>query len=154
MWFISFFPPGARGKMIGLRTKSTVPTLCLFVYSVSCLEGLSRPLPLLAQMPWKAAQYRKTQNLSQTFWFHSLALLDTGSDPSWVTWAFHAMIFQSIKRALGTSLVVRWLRLCLPGQSIPDWVARIPHTLWSKNPKVKQKQYCNKFNKDFNNGPH
>ena len=27
--------------MIGLRTMSTVPTLCLFVYSVSCLEGLS-----------------------------------------------------------------------------------------------------------------
>lgn len=146
MWFISFFPPGARGKMIGLRTKSTVPTLCLFVYSVSCLEGLSRPLPLLAQMPWKAAQYRKTQNLSQTFWFHSLALLDTGSDPSWVTWAFHAMIFQSIKRALGTSLVVRWLRLCASSagnsRSIPDWGTKSPCALRRLSPNDWAWVFC------------
>ena len=38
--------------------------------------------------------------------------------------------------------------------SIPGWGAEIPHASWlmAKNPK--QKQYCNKFNKDFKNGPH
>ena len=25
--------------------------------------------------------------------------------------------------------------------------------LWSKNQNIKQKQYCNKFNKDFKKGP-
>ena len=35
-----------------------------------------------------------------------------------------------------------------PGQG-----AKIPHALWPK-PKTKQKQYCNKFNSDFKNGPH
>ena len=33
--------------------------------------------------------------------------------------------------------------------SIPDQGARIPHSSWPKIPKHKQKQYCNKFNKDF-----
>ena len=32
--------------------------------------------------------------------------------------------------------------------------AKIPRASRSKNPNVKQKQYCNKFNKDFKNGPH
>ena len=39
--------------------------------------------------------------------------------------------------------------------SISGWEAKIPHASWSKN--IKQKQYCNKFNKDFKkkkNGPH
>ena len=38
---------------------------------------------------------------------------------------------------------------------IPDWGAKIPHA--SRRPKtqnIKQKQYCNKFNEDFKNGPH
>ena len=38
--------------------------------------------------------------------------------------------------------------------SIPSWGAKIPHALWPKNQTIKQKQYCNKFNKDFKNGPH
>ena len=38
--------------------------------------------------------------------------------------------------------------------SIPGRGAKIPHALWPKNQNVKQKQYCNKFNKDFKNGPH
>ena len=38
--------------------------------------------------------------------------------------------------------------------SIPGWVAKIPHALWPKNQNIKQKQHCNKFNKDFKNGPH
>ena len=34
--------------------------------------------------------------------------------------------------------------------SIPGQRAKIPHALWPKNQKnMKQKQYCNKFNKDF-----
>ena len=38
--------------------------------------------------------------------------------------------------------------------SIPSQGAESPHALWPKNQNIKQKQYCNKFNKDFNNGPH
>ena len=34
--------------------------------------------------------------------------------------------------------------------SIPGWGTKIPHALWpKKNQNIKQKQYCNKFNKDF-----
>ena len=39
-------------------------------------------------------------------------------------------------------------------QSIPDQGAKIPHAAQPKNPNIKQKQYCNKFNKDFKNCPH
>ena len=39
--------------------------------------------------------------------------------------------------------------------SIPGWGAKIPHALRAKKPKnIKQKQYCNKFNKGFKSGPH
>ena len=37
--------------------------------------------------------------------------------------------------------------------SIPGWGAKIPHASQPKNQNIKQKQYCNKFNKDFKNGP-
>ena len=37
---------------------------------------------------------------------------------------------------------------------IPGWGAKIPHVSRPKNENIKQKQYCNKFNKDFKNGPH
>ena len=30
--------------------------------------------------------------------------------------------------------------------SIPGWGAKIPHVSWLKNQKIKEKQYCNKFN--------
>ena len=37
--------------------------------------------------------------------------------------------------------------------SIPDWVAKIPHALWPKNPKAlkkkKKEQYFNRFNKSL-----
>ena len=33
--------------------------------------------------------------------------------------------------------------------SIPDQGAKIPYVLWPKNQNIKQKQYCNKFNKYF-----
>ena len=38
--------------------------------------------------------------------------------------------------------------------SIPSGGAKIPHASGSKNSNIKQKQYCNRFNKDFKNGPH
>ena len=46
--------------------------------------------------------------------------------------------------------------------SIPGQRVKIPHALWPKQTNkqtktknnVKQKQYCNKFNKDFTNDPH
>ena len=37
----------------------------------------------------------------------------------------------------------------MPGQG-----AKIPHASWPKNQNMEQKQYYNKFNKDFKNGPH
>ena len=54
----------------------------------------------------------------------------------------------------GTSLAVQWLRLCLPMQGV--WVQSLVNStcLTAKKLKHKQKQYCNKFNKDFKNGPH
>ena len=36
---------------------------------------------------------------------------------------------------------------------IRSWGAKIPRGLWPKNKNLKQWQYCNKFNKDFKNGP-
>jgi len=41
--------------------------------------------------------------------------------------------------------------------SIPGLRTKIPHASWPNPPahqNIKQKQYCNKFNKDFKNGPH
>ena len=38
--------------------------------------------------------------------------------------------------------------------SIPGQRAKVPHALWPKNQNIKQKQCCNKINKDFKNGPH
>ena len=38
--------------------------------------------------------------------------------------------------------------------SIPGQGAMIPHASRPKNQNIKQKQYCDKFNKDFKNGPH
>ena len=35
---------------------------------------------------------------------------------------------------------------------IPGWGARTPRVSQPKNQNIKQKQYCNKFNKDCQNG--
>ena len=57
------------------------------------------------------------------------------------------------KYSITTSLEVWWLAFHLPKQggvgSIPGWGVKIPHASWPKNQNIKQKQYCNKFNKDF-----
>ena len=36
---------------------------------------------------------------------------------------------------------------------IPGQGAKILHASWPEKQNVKQKQYCNKFNKDFKNSP-
>ena len=38
--------------------------------------------------------------------------------------------------------------------SIPGQGTKISHASGTKNQNIKPKQYCNKFNKDFKNGPH
>ena len=38
--------------------------------------------------------------------------------------------------------------------SIPGLGAKISHASGPKNQNIKQKWYCNKFNKDFKNGPY
>ena len=38
--------------------------------------------------------------------------------------------------------------------SIPGQGAKIPYASGTEKQNIKQKQYCNKFNKDFKNGPH
>ena len=38
--------------------------------------------------------------------------------------------------------------------SMPGGGAKISHVSWPEHQNIKQKQYCNKFNKDFKNGPH
>ena len=62
------------------------------------------------------------------------------------------------KKFRGTSLVVQWVRLHLPMQGVraPSLVEELrthmPHG--QKNQNIEQKQYCNKFNKDFKSGPY
>ena len=60
---------------------------------------------------------------------------------------------------LGTSLTVQWLGLCLPMQGLR--VRSLVGELGSHMPRgqktkqnIEEKQYCNRFNKDFKNGPH
>ena len=50
----------------------------------------------------------------------------------------------------GTSLAVQWLRLPSRAEgvgSIPGWGIKIPLASRPKNQNIKQKQYCNKFNR-------
>ena len=50
--------------------------------------------------------------------------------------------------------MVQWLRLCLliqEGQSLVGDL-KIPRASQPKQQNIKQKQYCNKFNKDLKNG--
>ena len=59
---------------------------------------------------------------------------------------------------IGTALVIQWLSLHLPVKG--TWVQSLEEEQRShmpqgqKNQNIKQKQYCNKVNKDFKNGPH
>jgi len=38
--------------------------------------------------------------------------------------------------------------------SIPGEEAKIPHAFWPKRQNIKQKHYCNKFNKGIKNVPY
>ena len=63
------------------------------------------------------------------------------------------MILPLIKNYLRTSLVVLVVKT-LPSNvedtgSIPAWGAKILYASWPKNQNIKQKQYCNKFNKNL-----
>ena len=51
------------------------------------------------------------------------------------------MVKNSPSNAVGAGLI--------PGQG-----AKIPYASRPKSQNIKQKEYCNKFNKDFKNGPH
>ena len=59
---------------------------------------------------------------------------------------------------LGTSLMVQWLRIRLPMQGtrvqslVGELRSHMPRGQKSQN--IEQKQYGNKFNKGFKNGPH
>ena len=49
--------------------------------------------------------------------------------------------------------MIRWLKT-LPSNpegtvSVPGGEAKIPYALRPKSQNIKEKQYCNKFNKDF-----
>ena len=58
----------------------------------------------------------------------------------------------------GTSLAVQRLRLGLSRQGVWIWSLvgelRSQQASQPKNQNIKQKQYCNTFNKNFKNGPH
>ena len=54
-------------------------------------------------------------------------------------------------------MAVQWLNLCLPlqGVQVSSLVVELrSHMPCAKKNKTKEKQYCNKFNKDCKNGPH
>ena len=48
-----------------------------------------------------------------------------------------------------TSLVVQLLRLSSSAGRVGSIPGQIANALWPKTQNIKQKQYCNKFNKDF-----
>ena len=56
------------------------------------------------------------------------------------------------KEMPGTSRVVQWCTFQCRG--IRELGSKILHVSHPKDGSIKQKWYCNKFNKDFNNGPH
>ena len=61
---------------------------------------------------------------------------------------------EKIERDLPGGPVVKTLPSNTGGASaIPGQGAKIPHTSRPKNKTIKQKQYCDKLNKDFKNGP-
>ena len=43
---------------------------------------------------------------------------------------------------------------CRRCESNPGLDSKIPHASWPKNQNIKEKQYCNKFNRDLKNGSH
>ena len=67
------------------------------------------------------------------------------------------MFAKNEESRVGTSLAVQWLRLHCPVHEAQVQFLSREHVLWPKIIiviTIKQKQYCNKFKKDFKNGPH
>ena len=61
------------------------------------------------------------------------------------------------KTSTGTSLVFQWLVLHLSMQEVQvqSLIGELgSHMPCGQNQNIKQRQYCNKFNKDFKTGPH
>ena len=64
------------------------------------------------------------------------------------------MLLKLISRDFpGGRVVKTWPFNAKDAGSIPGQEAKTPHTSRPKNQNIKQKQYCNKFSKDFKNGP-
>ena len=71
----------------------------------------------------------------------------------------YIFLITQLREPGGTSLAVWWLRFCLLESaggvgSTSGQGTKIPHALQPKSQNIKQKQYCNKFNKNFENSPH
>ena len=73
-------------------------------------------------------------------------------------WSIHAVEhYSAMKRNEGTSLVVQRLGLYLPNAGCAGsiLVGELgSHVSQGQKAKTEQRQYCNKFNKNFENGPH
>ena len=64
----------------------------------------------------------------------------------------------SFNKSYPTGFPLAVQRLRLPSKAegvglIPGQGAKIPDALWPKNQNIKQKECCNKLNRDFKNGP-
>ena len=66
-----------------------------------------------------------------------------------------ASVYFSLKWGFPDSQVVKTSPSSARGTGlIPGLGAKIAHTSQPENRNIKQKQYCNRFNEDFENGPH
>ena len=69
----------------------------------------------------------------------------------------HLFLFfkkKDFRDVLGIPVVETLLSNAGSSGSIPGQGAKIPYASWPKAQNIKQKQYCNKLNKDFKNRPH
>ena len=103
-----------------------------------------------------AGKYSPQCNQGHRWSFRLWSRKDRNTLTSRIHRASHFWSFQ--KAYVGTCLAIQWLRLCLPmqgfGGSTPGQGTKIPYASQPKKQNIKQKQYCNKFKKDFKNGPH
>ena len=70
----------------------------------------------------------------------------------WPSKRVDLIIRNTLTNKLGASLAVQGLRppsSAGVANSIPGWGANTPHDWWPENQNIKQKQYCNKLNKDL-----
>ena len=85
-----------------------------------------------------------------------------GFHPWWRTWIPQAMWYDQKKK---TAPKILWdfpggpVHGTLPSNAkdsglIPDLGGKIPYASWPRNQDIKQKDYHNKFNKNFKNGLH